>query len=124
MEQGAMKKSDELITSYQFAERLKAALILGSKLLLVLEALKGEELEGAKKLMFTFLDALDTEIGIAVNATDRREFRLIDEKVALLRTMLESDEIQAAFETLGAAVSQATTACANTRSAMAESGLI
>jgi len=58
------------IISYQFAERIKSALIIGSKMLTVVETLNEEsELEGAKKAMFAFFDGLSTETGIALNAT-------------------------------------------------------
>ena len=118
------KEDHELLVRYQFGERIKAALIIGSKLLLVLESLRGEEHAGAKKLMLSFLDALQGEVMLAVNATGGREFTGMEEKLELLRTGIEAGEYQAAFEALGSAVTQATTACARTSSAMAERGLL
>jgi hypothetical protein len=124
MEDDVMKEDQELLVSYQFGERIKAALIIGSKLLLALESLRGEELAGAKKLMLTFLDALDTEIWLAVHATGRREFTVLTEKLELIRTGIEAEEFSAALEAFSSAVTQATTACAITSSAMAERGLL
>jgi hypothetical protein len=119
-----MKEDQELLVSYQFGERMKAALIIGSKLLLLLESLRGEELAGAKKLMLAFLDALDTEIWLAVHATGRREFTVLNEKLELIRTGIVAEEFSAALEAFSSAVTQATTACAITSSAMAERGLL
>jgi hypothetical protein len=124
MEDDVMNEDQELLVSYQFGERIKAALIIGSKLLLVLESLRGEELAGAKKLMLTFLDALDTEIWLAVHATGRREFTVLNEKLELIRTGIVAEEFSAALEAFSSAVTQATTTCAITSSAMAERGLL
>ena len=119
-----MKVDQELLVSYQLGERIKAALLIGSKLLLVLESLRGEELAGAKKLLLTFLDALDTEIWLAVHATGRREFTVLTEKLEQIRTGIEAGEFSAALEAFSSAVTQATTACATTTSAMAKRGLL
>ncbi len=119
-----MKGDPRLLVTYQLGERIKAALIIGSKLLLVLESLRGEEQAGAKKLMLSFLDALDTEVRLAVYATGRREFTVLTEKLELIRRGIVAEEFSAALEAFGSAVTQATTACATTSSAMAERGLL
>lgn len=120
----AVTQDKKLLVSYQFGERIKAELIIGSKLLLVLETLRGEERAGAKKLLLIFLEALEGEVWLAVNATGRREFTVLTEKLVQIRLTLEAEEITAAFEAFGAAVAQATTACAMTSSALAERGLL
>ncbi len=108
------------IIDYQFAERIKSALIIGSKMLTVTETLKETELEGAKKAMFAFFDGLSTETGIALNATGMQEFVLVEEKVTQVKKKIEEDDYQAAHASLGRAVSHATTACASAMMALME----
>jgi hypothetical protein len=111
------------IVQYQFAERIKSALIIGSKMLAVLETLKESELEGAKKTIFAFFDGLSTEIGIAVNATEMQEFDLVDEKITELRRLVKENEYREAQATLGKALSHATTACERTMRRLMEGEL-
>lgn len=112
------------IIGYQFAERLKSALIIGSKMLMVLEILKENEFEGAKKMIFAFFDALSTETGLALNATGMKEFELVEDKVMQIRRRVEEKDFEEAHATLGAAVSHATTACERTMRALMEKGLM
>jgi len=112
------------IVGYQFAERIKSALIIGSKMLLVLETLKKGEFEGAKKVMVAFLDALSTETGLALNATRMKEFELVEDKLEQVRRRIEEGDFEEAHATLGAAVSHTTTACERTMRALMEKGLI
>jgi hypothetical protein len=112
------------IVNYQFAERIKSALIIGSKMLSVIETLGGSELEGAKKAIFAFFDALSAETGIALNATRLQEFALVDEKLRQVKIRIEKDDYSEAHATLGRAVSHATTACAGAMSALMENGLM
>ncbi|MCW3141407.1 MAG: hypothetical protein N2V72_04380 [Methanophagales archaeon] len=118
-----MKRND--IISYQFAERIKSALIIGSKMLTVVETLNKEsELEGAKKAMFAFFDGLSTETGIALNATGMQEFVLVEEKVTQVKRKIEEEDYDEAHANLGRAVSHATTVCDRTMRALMEKGLI
>jgi len=112
------------IIGYQFAERLKSALIIGSKMLMVLETLKVNEFEGAKKVMLAFFDALSTETGLALNATGMNEFSLAEDKITQIRRRIEEKDFQEAHATLGVAVSHATTACDRTMRALTEKGLM
>ncbi|RZN38385.1 MAG: hypothetical protein EFT35_04865 [Methanophagales archaeon ANME-1-THS] len=119
-----MAMAQNEIIGYQFAERLKSALIIGSKLLLITETLKENELEGAKKVIFGFLDALSTEAGFALNATKMKEFDLVEDKLQQVRKRVEEGLFEEAIATLGAAVSHATTACERTMRALMEKGLM
>jgi hypothetical protein len=112
------------IIGYQFAERIKSALIIGSKMLTVLEILKEHEFEGGKKVTSAFFDALSIETGLALNATRMKEFDLVDDKVNQIRRKVEERDFEEAHATLGAAVSHATTACERTMRALIEKGLM
>ncbi len=112
------------IIGYQFAERIKSALIIGSKMLTVVETLKEKELEGAKKAMFAFFDGLSTETGIALNATGMQEFVQVEEMVTQVKRKIEEEDYEEAHANLGRAVSHATTVCDRTMRALMEKGLI
>ena len=112
------------IIGYQFAERIKSALITNSKMLLVLETLKGNEFEGGKKVMFAFFDALSTETALALNATGMQEFERVEETVKSVKKMIEKGAFSEAHATLGSTVSHATTACDRTMRALMEEGLM
>lgn len=115
---------DEVI-GYQFAERIKSALIIGSKMLPVVETLNEEsEREGAKKAIFAFFDGLSTETGIALNATETQEFARVEEKVAQVKRNIEEEDYDEAHANLGRAVSHATTVCDRTMRALIENGLM
>jgi hypothetical protein len=112
------------IVSYQFAERIKSALIIGSKMLLVLEGLRGDEFEGAKKVILAFFDVLSTETALAVNATGIQDFRVAEEKITLIKRMVEEGNLREAHATLGSTVTNATTVCASAMKALTEEGLL
>lgn len=112
------------IISYQFAERIKSALIISSKMLLVLETLTGNEFEGAKKVMFAFFDALSSETALAFNATGMQEFERVEETIKQAKKRIEEGAFQEAHATLGSTVSHATTACDRTMRALMEEGLM
>jgi hypothetical protein len=112
------------IVSYQFAERIKSALIISSKMLLVLEGLREDEFEGAKKVTLAFFDALSTETALAVNATGLQDFRVAEEKIKLVKRMIEGGNLREAHATLGSTVTNATTACASAMKALTEKGLL
>jgi hypothetical protein len=112
------------IVSYQFAERIKSALILSSKMLLVLEGMQGEEFKGAKRVILTFFAALSNEIVLASNATGMEGFKLAEEKLKLVTRMIEEGNLQEAHATLGSTVTNVTTVCASTMQALMEKGLL
>lgn len=112
------------IISYQLAERIKSALIICSKMLIVLEELREQELEGAKKVINAFLDALSAETALAANATEMQEFELVEEKIERIKRRIEENNFDEAQITLGIAVTHATTACATIISALTEKGLM
>jgi len=102
------------IISYQFGERIKSELIIGSKMLEAVESLEACELKGAKKAMDAFLDALTVEIGMALRATGQPEFAMVEEKLRDARRKIEEADYQEAHANFGRAVSHATTACDKT----------
>jgi hypothetical protein len=55
----------EAILAFHFADRIKAELLLGSRLLNLVIQMEGLEQEGAGKLFLEFLKGLEQEIGVA-----------------------------------------------------------
>ncbi len=110
--------------TYQFAERIKALLLVGAKLFPVVEAVQGQELEGAKKVLRTFLDAIDLEIALAIQISDMDDFKAVAEKLKLVQQIFEQEDFKNAQAMLGRAVTSATTACAHTMGALTEQGLL
>jgi hypothetical protein len=69
------------VVCFQYAERIKSELIIATKLLEQLETLKNSELEGAKKLMLSFLGALESEVKIAGSVSGQKSFEQVAAKV-------------------------------------------
>ena len=114
----------EAIMNYQFAERIKAMLLVGGMLFPVVEALQGQELDGAKKVLRTFLDALTMETALAVRISDKEDFKVVAEKLKLVQQMFERGDFVKAQAMLGSAVTNATTACAHITETLQEQGLL
>jgi tRNA U34 5-carboxymethylaminomethyl modifying GTPase MnmE/TrmE len=114
----------DAIMNYQFAERIKAMLLVGGMLFPVVEALKGQELDGAKKVLRTFFDTIAMEIALAIRVSDREEFRAVAEKLKLVQQMFERGDFENAQAMLGSAVKSATTACAHITGTLHEQGLL
>jgi hypothetical protein len=112
------------VLGYQFAERIKSELIIGSKMLAVIESLDGSELEGAKKMLAAFFDALAIDAGMALKATGNPEFAMVEEKLNQIQRNIDAADYQEAQATIGQSVSHATTVCARTMTALIEKGLI
>lgn len=112
------------LLSYQFAERIKSELIIGSKMLGTVEMLAGSELAGANKALSAFFDALAMDTGMALKATGDPEFAMVEEELDLIKHKIKAADYGEAQATIGRAVSHATTACARTMSVLMEKGLL
>lgn len=112
------------IIGYQYAERIKSELIIGSKMIMVVETLRESELEGAKKTLLVFLDALSAETKMALTLTGVLEFMLVEEKLKEIKIMIEEGYYQEVHANIGSAISYATTICARTMSSLMEDGLM
>ncbi len=54
----------EAILTFHFADRIKAQLLLASRLLASLTALQGQELEGGRRVYLDFLRGLEAELNL------------------------------------------------------------
>jgi len=60
----------EAILTFHFADRIKAQLLLAGRLLVSLNALQGQELEGGRRLYLDFLKGLEAEINLGQTQID------------------------------------------------------
>lgn len=106
---GSSSETREAILCFQFSERIKSELIIASKLLGMIEGLKGDELRGAKKLMESFLDALLGEIQIAKSILGLRDFDEGSLRVQEAQERISRDEFLEATKCISEAISFTTT---------------
>jgi len=114
----------DAVICFQYAERIKSELIIATKLLEQLETLKDSELEGAKKLMFSFLGALESEIKMAKSVSGQKNFDEIATKVweATERTRL--NDYEEAFRCLSEAISATTTSGQSALKLLKDNGIL
>ncbi|MEM2916914.1 MAG: hypothetical protein QXN63_00960 [Candidatus Bathyarchaeia archaeon] len=67
------------------AEKIKSELIIASKLITEIESVEEKNVDGAKKLLMSFLDALKGEIRLARNVSGLRDFDEIEAKIEEIR---------------------------------------
>ena len=105
----------EAIQAYQFSEGIKSKLIITTRLIEETSKLKNEQLqlEGARKLMLCFLDALYQEMGYACNVSGLfySGFERASEKVKEATGRMQLQEYSEASRCIVEALSL-TTACA------------
>ena len=99
----------DAIVCFQYAERIKSELIIATKLLEQLETLRDSELDGAKKLMLSFLDALEGEVKIAESVSGQKNFEQVAAKVWEATERTRVNEYEVAFRCISEAISATTT---------------
>ncbi len=115
---------EKAIIGYQFGERIKSELIIGSKMLETLETLESCELAGAKRAMHAFFDALSADTGMALRATGQPEFAMVEEMVREAKRKMDESDYREAHAHFGKAVTHATTACDKTMRILMDKGLL
>ena len=104
-----MRLLRDAIVCFQYAERIKSELIIATKLLEQLETLKDSELEGAKKLMLSFLGALESEIKMARSVSGQKNFEQVATKIWEATERTRVNEYEEAFRCISEAISATTT---------------
>ncbi|CVK32399.1 hypothetical protein KH990_10210 [Methanoculleus bourgensis] len=98
------------VRTYQFAERAKSELIVGSQLATALIQFPIQEKPGGKRMLLMVLGSIRSELEFAYGDTERREFRSAIDHLNEAISLTESMELGAASERLSRAVSAVTTA--------------
>jgi hypothetical protein len=98
------------IRTYQFAERAKSELIVGSQLATALIHFPLPEKPGGKRMLIMMLESIRSELEFAFGDTELTAFKTAIDRLNESIGMVESMELGAASERMSVAVSAVTTA--------------
>ncbi|NYT05038.1 MAG: hypothetical protein GKC04_01500 [Methanomicrobiales archaeon] len=114
----------EAVARFSYAERAKSELIIGSQLLGSLAGYKGEERNGARRMLVAFIGAVSSELAFACQATSEAEFSRAQALLHDAADAIEREEYEVASETIGRSISAATTAAQHAWQVLADHGLV
>jgi hypothetical protein len=115
----------EAILDFQYAEKMKSGLIIGTTLLDQLGSLKkDEELSGGKKVLVWYLEGLLREIRIAENVLGSGHYAEVERKVMEVIGRIHLSQFQEAQGSLSEAISLTTTLCQTAMSVLMEKRLV
>jgi hypothetical protein len=102
----------EAILEFQYAEKMKSGLIIGTTLLDQMASLKKEdELSGGKRVLVWYLEGLLREIRIADNVLGSGRYADLERKVMEVIGRIHMSQFQEAQGSFSEAISLATTTC-------------
>ncbi len=105
-------EAKEAILGFQYSEKMKSGLIIGTNLLDQLASLKNdEELSGGKKVLVWYLEGLLREIRIAENVLGPGHYADLERKVMEVIGRIHMSQFQEAQWSFSEAISLVTTAC-------------
>lgn len=116
----------EAILGFQYSEKMKSGLIIGTSLLDQLASLKNndEELSGGKKVLVWYLEGLLREIRIAENVLGPGHYADLERKVMEVIGRIHMSQFQEAQWSFSEAISLATTTCQTAMNFLLEKRLI
>jgi hypothetical protein len=115
----------EAILNFQYSEKMKSGLIIGTSLLDQLVSLKkDEELSGGKKVLVWYLEGLLREIRIAENVLGSGHYIDLERKLMEVIGRIQMSQYPEAQRSFSEAISLATTSCQTTMSFLMEKNLI
>ena len=120
----ATMKAREAIFDFQYAEKMKSGLMIGTVLLEELTSLKEEELTGGKKVLISYLEGLRGEIRIAENVLGSGHYSDLDGKVMEVIGRIQMLQFSEAQRSFSEAISLATTFCQSSMTFLMEKELI
>jgi hypothetical protein len=102
----------EAIFNFQYSEKMKSGLIIGTSLLDQLASLKkDEEFSGGKKVLVWYLEGLLREIRIAENVLGSGHYADLERKLMEVIGRIQMSQYQEAQRSFSEAISLATTSC-------------
>jgi len=113
-----------LILEFQYSEKIKSQLIIGSNLLALIESLKGEERNGAEKIVKAYLQSLLTEIRIAQNSIKSVNYHGAERNVTESLGRLEMHDMANSNLSISKALSYVTTSCEAAMTTLQENNLL
>ncbi len=113
------------ILSYQYSERMKSGLIIGTQLLEQLSSLKSEEeLSGAKKVLVWYIEGLIRELRIAENVLGPGEYGNLERKLMELIGRIQMSQFEEAYRSFSESLSLVTTSCQSSMTYLIEKKLV
>ncbi len=112
------------ILEFQYSEKVKSQLIIGSNLLAHVEALKGEERVGAGKIFKAYLQLVLTEIRIARNTVRSVNYHGAEKNLTESLGRLELGDLTNSNLCISRALSYITTSCEAAMMTLQKSNLL
>jgi hypothetical protein len=102
----------EAIYHFQYSEKMKSGLIIGTNLLGQLFALKTEEeLSGGRKVLVWYLEGLLRELRIAQNVVGLDHYVDLERKLMEIIGRIQMSQLEEAQRSFSEGISLATTSC-------------
>jgi hypothetical protein len=114
----------EAILDFQYSEKMKSGLIIGTSLLDQLASLKKDELSGGKKVLVWYLEGLLREMRIAENVLGMGHYGDLERKLMEVIGRIEMSQFQDAQWSFSEAISLATTSCQSSMNFLMENKLV
>jgi hypothetical protein len=114
----------EAILNFQYSEKMKSGLIIGSRLLDQMVSLKDEERSGGMKVLIWYLEGLLREVRIAGNVLGLDHYGDLERKVMEVIGRVQISQFQEAQRSFSEAISLATTSCQTSMSFLVEKQLV
>ena len=115
----------EAILNFNYAEKMKSALIVSTQLLEQVISLEDAELPGGKKVLVWTLEGLLREVRIAQNVLGAaHSYNDLERKIMEVIGRLQVSQFQEAQRSLSEAISLATTSCQRSMTFLMEKKLI
>jgi hypothetical protein len=124
MRRGGHMTEKEAVLAFMIGERVKASLITGTQLAMVIEGLSEHEQAGAGKVFSTFLRSLYRDIGLGHKISPQEEWAHIREELDSGLVMVDSRVPHGAVDNLSRAISHATTISNRAMTFLKEKGLV
>ena len=114
----------EAILNFQYSEKMKSGLIIGTHLLDQLMSLKNDELSGGKKILIWYLEGLLREVRIAENVLGWGHYVDLGRKLMEVIGRVQMSQFQEAQRSFSEAISLATTSCQASMNLLMEKKLV
>ncbi len=112
------------ILNFQYSEKMKSGLIIGTSLLEQVISLKGEERSGGLKVLIGYLEGLLREVRIAMNVIGVETYRPLEGRVMELVGWVQMSQFEEARRSFAEEISLSTTSCQSSMKLLINKGLV
>jgi hypothetical protein len=114
----------EAILDFQYSEKMKSGLIIGTHLLDQLVSLKNDEFSGGRKIVIWYLEGLLREVRIAENVLGSGHYVDLERKLMEVIGRVQMSQFQETQQSFSEAISLATTFCQASMNFLIEKKLV